>query len=271
VHCQPGDELEVDDAPAAASGWQDAWRTRLRRARPWVERVHGWLLPPRCVLCLDPGRGPTLDLCAACEADLPVVGTACPCCGEALVEAATPPRACARCLVDPPPYSRVIAPFRYAWPVDALVRGFKYHGQLAHGRVLGTLLAEAVLAAGAAVPPLLVPVPLHPARERERGYNQSWELARVAARLLDVAVAPTLCVRTRATPPQATLDAAARRTNLAGAFAVRRPPGTSHVALVDDVLTTGATLAALAAALLTAGVRRVDCWTVARASGPSPG
>jgi ComF family protein len=181
------------------------------------------------------------------------------------------PDLCSRCTTDPPPYAHVIAPFRYAWPVDALVRGFKYHGQLPHGRVLGTLLANAVHAQGAALPQLVVPVPLHPARERERGYNQAWELARVVGRLLDLPVAPALCERTRATPPQASLDRAARRANLAGAFAVRRAPGAMHVALVDDVLTTGATISALACALLAAGVNRVDCWAVARASGPSPG
>jgi ComF family protein len=218
---------------------------RRRRARAWADRLHGWLLPPRCVLCLDPGQAPTLDLCPACEAELPVLAPT----GAA------------------PPFARVVAPFRYAWPVDALIRGFKYHGQLPHGRVLGTLLAGAVLAGGTPLPQLIVPVPLHPARERERGYNQAWELARVVGRLLDVPIAPTLCARTRATPPQASLDAAARRANLAGAFAVTRRPGALHVAVVDDVLTTGATVAALATALLGAGVKRVDCWTVARAAG----
>jgi ComF family protein len=230
------------DSALRPSGVRSGW------ARTWTDRLHGGLLPPRCVLCLDPGRAPALDLCPACEAELPVLGPPC----------------------EAPPFARVVAPFRYAWPVDALIRGFKYHGQLPHGRVLGTLLAEAVLACGTPLPQLIVPVPLHPARERERGYNQAWELARVAGRRLDVPIAPTLCARTRATPPQASLDAAARRANLAGAFAVTRPPGARHVALVDDVLTTGATVAAVAAALLGAGVTRVDCWTVARASGAPP-
>jgi ComF family protein len=235
------------------------------RAQEWFDRLHGCLLPPRCVLCLDPGRPPTLDLCGACEADLPRHGPACPRCGDARGGESAP---CARCALAPPPYARVLAPYRYAWPVDALVRGFKYHGQLPHGRVLGTLLAEAVLADAAPLPQLLVPVPLHPSRERERGYNQAWELARVAGRLLGIPVAPTLCARTRATPPQATLDAAARRANLAAAFAVRAPPGAAHVAVVDDVLTTGATLAAVSSALLAAGVTRVDGWAVARAVAP---
>jgi ComF family protein len=267
VHCQPESRPEVDDGFRAAAERSSA---RRRVVREWVDRLHGWLLPPRCVLCLDPGRSPALDLCPACEADLPVFGPACARCGEANADATAGASAdaagpCARCSRDPPPYSRVVAPFRYAWPMDALVRGFKYGAQLPHGRVLGTLLAEAVLSSGAPLPALLVPVPLHPARERERGYNQAWELARVAGRLLDVPVAPALCERTRATTAQASLDAAARRANLAGAFSVRRPPGVLHVALVDDVLTTGATASALASALHGAGVQRVDCWTVARA------
>lgn len=150
------------------------------------------------------------------------------------------------------------------------MRGFKYHGQLPHGRVLGTLLAEAVLESGTVLPQLLVPVPLHPDRERERGYNQAWELARVTGSILEVPVDPTLCARTRATQPQANLEAMARQQNLAGAFAVRRAPGVAHVALVDDVLTTGATLGALATVLLRSGVQRVDAWAVARAERREP-
>ena len=261
MHCQPAGGPEVDDA-----GFGGGRAAPQGRAREWLDRLHGWLLPPRCVLCLDPGRPPTLDLCAACEADLPLHGPACPRCGEACGGAAA---ACSRCAAAPPPYTRVVAPFRYAWPVDALVRGFKYHGQLPHGRVLGTLLAEAVLADAGPLPQLLVPVPLHPSRERERGYNQAWELARVAGRLLGIPVAATLCARTRATPPQATLDAATRRANLDAAFTVRRPAHAAHVAVVDDVLTTGATLTAVATTLLAAGVTRVDGWAVARAAAPT--
>jgi ComF family protein len=231
---------------------------------PWrsaVERVHGWVLPPRCVLCLDPGRVPLLDLCPACLAELPAMPIACPRCAEPLHGAA-----CVACAASgPPPYERALAAYRYAWPVDALVRGFKYHGQLAHGRVLGTLLAEAVLSAEVAPPDLIVPVPLHPERERERGYNQAWELARVAARRLGVRAAAEACRRVRHTAPQASLDAAARRANLAGAFVAPRPLPGARVAVVDDVLTTGATLGAVADALHAAGVAHVQVWTVARA------
>lgn len=173
--------------------------------------------------------------------------------------------ACAKCATAPPAFASALAAFRYDWPVDALVRGFKYHGRLPHGRVLGTLLAEAVLARAATLPDAIVPVPLHPSRERERGYNQAWELARVAGRVLGVRAYASGCVRLRETPPQAGLDAAARRTNVVGAFGVSRSFEGRHVAIVDDVMTTGATVAALASALLAEGARRVDAWAVARA------
>jgi ComF family protein len=216
--------------------------------RPWLQRAQGWLLPPTCVLCLDPGQPPTRDLCAACEADLP-----------------RSPE-----LAPPAAFDAALAPFAYDWPVDALIRDFKYHGRLAHGRVLGTLLADAAgaaLSGGEPVPQALVPVPLHPRRERERGYNQAWELARVLGRELGIPVVANLVLRTRETPPQASLDAAARRTNLVGAFALRRAPGVERIALVDDVLTTGATLGELARVLRAAGAGRVTAWTVARATG----
>jgi len=229
--------------------------------RAWAERLQGWLLPPRCVLCLDPGRvEPLLDLCADCEAELPRTATPCVRCGAPGGGEA----GCTRCAGRALPYAAVVAPFRYAWPIDALVRGFKYHGRLPYGRVLGTLLAEALLASGAPRPQLLVPVPLHPTRERERGYNQALELARVLGRTLGVPVAAALCERRRATAAQAGLAAAERQANVAGAFSVRGVPP-AHVALVDDVMSTGATLAALEAVLRAAGAARVDAWAVARA------
>jgi ComF family protein len=223
-------------------------------------RVQGWMLPPRCVLCLDPGQAPALDLCADCASDLPAVPTSCPRCAEPASGAE-----CAHCATAPPPYVRAFAAHAYAWPVDALVRGFKYHGQLPYGRVLGTLLAEAVATARLPAPDLIVPVPLHPARERERGYNQAWELARVVAATLRTPAAPNACRRVRATAPQANLDAAARRANLSGAFVVPRALRGARVAVVDDVLTTGATLGAVANALHDAGAAEVQVWAVARA------
>ena len=248
-------------------------RVRLgsHRVATALETLQGWLLPSRCVLCLDPGQSPTLDLCPACEADLPSNAPACPLCAspQAAAGPGAPAEPCARCRADPPPFAAAVVPYRYAWPADALVRRLKYGRQWTHARVLGHLLAVHAAAAAAAaqrpLPQRLLPVPLHPDRERRRGANQAWEIAHAAGRRLGIAVDARALERCRDTPPQAGLDARHRLTNLAGAFRVRALRGARHVALVDDVMTTGTTLRALATELLAAGVERVEAWAVARA------
>jgi len=156
-----------------------------------------------------------------------------------------------------------IAPLLYAAPVDRWQPRFKFHQDLAAGRLLARLLADAC--ADSPRPDAVVPVPLHHARLRARGYDQALELARIVSRSLRLPLRTDLLLRARATRPQSELDAAARQANLRGAFAVRpRAVPPAHVALVDDVMTTGATLHAAAAALREAGVARVDAWVCAR-------
>jgi ComF family protein len=156
--------------------------------------------------------------------------------------------------------------------VAHLLHGLKYRGQLAVARVLGTLLVEQVVAAELHLHlDILLPVPLHPVRHAGRGYNQSTELARWIARRLGCPLEPGLAARRRHTPPQVGLSLEQRRSNLAGAFAVSGLARGRHFTLVDDVTTTGSTLAELARALLTAGATGVDAWCVARAErGDSP-
>jgi ComF family protein len=156
---------------------------------------------------------------------------------------------------------------RYDYPADGLIKGFKYGRRLAVGRVLGELMAERL--AGRALPALVLPVPLHPARERERGFNQATELARPLAAALGLALDAGLCRRVRATPSQSALDRRTRARNLRGAFALSRALPADEVAIVDDVVTTGATAAALAATLRRAGVRRIEIWSAARATAPA--
>ena len=236
----------------------------------WLINVQALLLPPYCVLCGGAGQLPVLDLCGPCEAELPRNSYPCARCAVPLPAGTPIGAACGRCLERPPWFDAASVPFRYAYPLDHLVRDFKYHGRLAYARVLGTVLADHVRALAAPVPECLVPVPLHPARHRERGFNQSSEIARHVARHLGIALDERLCRRTRATADQTALTAKERRRNLRGAFALERPLRARHVAVVDDVLTTGSTVEELARTLKRGGVERVSVWAVARASPDQP-
>ena len=177
--------------------------------------------------------------------------------------------ACGECLERPPPFATAFAPFEYAAPLDQLVMRLKFGRNLAAGRVLSQLMLDALRAEPPPRPDALVPVPLHAARLRERGYNQALELARPLARALGIPLRIDLLERQRATAAQTDLDAAARRRNVRGAFGVAATAAVpAHIALVDDVMTTGTTLRECAKTLLRAGVARVDVWVIARAPKP---
>lgn len=172
---------------------------------------------------------------------------------------------CAACLKRPPPFDAAIAPLEYAGAVRHLVTRFKFGGRLSHGVPLAHHLLEAVRRDGVTdLPGALLPVPIHPRRLRERGYNQSLELARPLARHLGMPVLHLALQRVRATPPQMALPESARAANVRGAFVVRGEIP-AHVALVDDVLTTGATVGELARLLRARGCQRVEVWCAVRA------
>jgi len=232
----------------------------------------GLIAPPVCALCGGDGQRLNelwgLDLCTWCERACTPVADPCPRCGEpggAAVE-------CARCQRDPPPYDATFSLFRYEDPVDLLITNLKFRHELAPARVLGILFARAHARAARPLPQCLVPMPLHPARYRDRGFNQAAEIARhLAPRLRDAAgrrlgVRHDLLQRIRATDAQSGLPAAARAANLVGAFRTRSDhPVPAHIAILDDVMTTGHTAAAAALALKQAGCRRVEIWACARA------
>lgn len=225
-------------------------------------RAMSWLalqaLPLRCLVCASPGND-GLDLCAACHADLPWNDHACPLCALPLPPD-EPAEVCGACLREPPRQVAAAATFLYAPPIDRLVLRFKFHQDLAAGRLLSQLMLQAV--PDFAQHPLL-PMPLHGRRLRERGYDQARELARPLARDLKLPLWNGLC-RSRATMAQSTLDAEARRQNLRGAFAVQAAPP-PRLTLVDDVMTTGATLDAAVRALGRSGLREATLWVCARA------
>jgi ComF family protein len=230
---------------------------------PWLTRVLDRVYPPTCVLCGAPGDS-GLDLCAGCRADMPHNHHACPRCAIPLPEGQPPGTLCGPCQRRPPPFAASHAAFRYEDPVPVLIGGVKFRARLNLGRLLGQCLTLALLDQGAERPGLIVPVPLHPRRLRERGYNQALELAREVSASLAIPIDATACVRAAHTSAQVGLDDHERRRNVRGAFAVARPPSAPHVAILDDVVTTGSTVAELAGVLLAAGVERVDVWAVAR-------
>jgi ComF family protein len=232
----------------------------------WKQKVDGLLaalLPPRCLLCAGEGM-PGRDLCAGCLADLPRNTS---CCGRCALPLSNPAERCGICLKREPPFTMAWAPFRYAHPLDLLEARFKFHRDLAAGRLLAELMAEAAQQQlGAPLPGRLLCVPLHHQRLRERGYNQALELAKPLARALQIPLDADALIRVRNTSAQTGLDASARRRNLRAAFAPRDGADLpAHVAIVDDVMTTGTTLRECARVLLRIGVERVDVWALARA------
>lgn len=221
-------------------------------------RAARWLLPSRCMICREKGAYGS-DLCRYCTESLPWNMTACHRCGLPMPAQGE----CGACLTDPPPVAATTAVFVYGFPVDRLVPRFKFHQDLAAGRLLADLAAGTL--GRAPRPDALVPIPLHPHRLRERGYDQALELARALARSLSIPLLADRLVRVRATVPQSELPADARQRNVARAFGVTGAGSLpAHVALLDDVMTTGATLHAAARTLRAAGVRRIDAWAIAR-------
>ncbi|WP_202842617.1 ComF family protein [Luteimonas saliphila] len=228
----------------------------------WWRRLGIGLCPPRCLACREPAPAGD-DLCHACRTELPWNSSACPRCAVPLPDAGPPDTPCGACQRRPPPLQQAHAAFVYGAPLDRLLPRFKFHRDLAAGRLLADAMTERFAALPR--PEALLAVPLHRARLRRRGYDQALELARPLARALRLPLLDGTLVRARATAPQSELDAASRRRNLRDAFEVRRGIALpEHVVLVDDVMTTGATLHAAARALRVAGVARVDAWVCAR-------
>ena len=221
------------------------------------------LFPPTCLLCGAPGAAGR-DLCAGCAGDLPLNRCCCPRCALPLASPLPAGAVCGACQRRAPPFERALAALRYETPIPSLVAAAKFRGRLNAARLLGHLLAEAASLAAVPLPQALIPVPLHPDRLAVRGYNQSVEIARVVGHSLGLPVDIVSCRRVLATPPQAGLDERARRRNIWGAFAARSSVPWAHVAILDDVMTTGSTAAELTRVLRRAGAARVDVWAAAR-------
>ena len=235
-------------------------------ARGWRDRFVGMLrtaLPQACALCAAP-TGVEL-ICAACAGALPRLPHACPRCALPSAQGAL----CGQCLADPPAFERSQAAFVYAFPLDRLVQSFKYHGTLAYA----DWFAEAMLERRADPPQaeVLIPVPLARCRQRERGFNQALEIAKPLSRWTGIRLLPDSAIRVRDTPPQAALPWSERAKNIRGAFACAAVLTGSRVIVIDDVMTTGASLEEFANTLKRAGAASVENWLIARTLPPADG
>ena len=213
------------------------------------------LLPHHCLLCAAPDTAQ--PVCNSCYTYLPwLEASRCPQCALPTNDS----KICGACLAHPPRFDKVVAAFAYAWPLAPLIHQYKYAGNLA----LAPLLARALAAQITGNVDLIIPTPLDPARLRSRGFNQALEVARVVSRLTGVPLAAEACRRVRAGTPQAALPWRERAKNIRGAFVCDQDLRGKRVAVIDDVMTTGATLNELARNLRQAGAIEIHGWMVAR-------
>jgi ComF family protein len=230
----------------------------------WLKIIHKSFYPPICLICGSPGHR-ELDLCGICSASLPYNRICCKICGVSLPIGAAADL-CGKCALKKPNYDSTRAMFVYAEPVRYLIRSLKFRANYSCARLLGLLMADHLRSIDAPVPELIIPVPLHRNRLQQRGFNQSIELARPLSKIFRIPMPLDLCIRRRDTAPQYGLISRERQKNIRNAFTVSRRIEKSHVAILDDVITTGCTVNELARILRRCGVEMIDVWSIARAN-----
>lgn len=224
------------------------------------------LYPPRCLLC-DSAGVDDADLCEHCYQQLPFNKTACVTCALPLPSNTSAGAICGRCQKKPPLYDEAFSVFGYEQPMVWLIQQLKFNEKLAHVRLLGELVADSdcVKKIAELEDVCILPVPLHKKRLRQRGFNQSIELARALSKKTGWSMELHCVQRIRDTTAQTGLDAKARRKNIRGAFEVVEALSQKHVLIVDDVVTTGSTVNELSRVLKKSGVEKVTVLSLARA------
>jgi ComF family protein len=226
------------------------------------------LLPTTCLVCGAPGME-QWDLCDPCYQSLPDNEAACSMCGIPLPDASANELICGHCLLHPPPYHHCIAGWRYEPPMDYFVLGLKFNKDLTFARLMASLLAHRLLKHfnnQKHKPEVILPVPLHAKRLRQRGFNQAAEIAKILSRKLHLPLDMKACSRPKMTLPQAELPADERKRNMSKAFVYQPASPYSRVAIVDDVMTTGHTVNELAKTIQKHHKTIIDVWVCARAN-----
>lgn len=204
------------------------------------------------------------DLCEPCHNELPILTHFClQCAGKIILS-----QGCEKCFKNPPPFDMTHALFSYEDSIKRLILNLKFQKALINAKIFGELLTIKIRDEwykNDSLPDVIIPIPLHTKRLKKRGYNQALEIARPIHKFLKIPIDITSCQRIKYTAPQATLHADKRQENVKNAFVVYKDFSNQHVAILDDVITTGSTITALALALKKAGAKRIDVWCCARA------
>ncbi len=221
-----------------------------------IAPLRTYLFKQNCTLC-DAPTNSEFSLCTACVQDLPLAPRpSCPQCGLS-----TQGDVCGKCLKQQPYFDATHALFTYNYPVDALLQHYKYNNALYLSQTFAQLLSAKMQDTEIDI---IIAMPLHPSRIKERGFNQSLELAKIIAKQHDIVLDSISCNRIKNTPPQASLPLKNRLKNMQGAFACNNTFSGKHIALIDDVMTTGSSLNELAKTIKKAGARKVSCYVLAR-------
>ncbi|MCK4708276.1 MAG: ComF family protein [Gammaproteobacteria bacterium] len=239
-----------------------------------IKRILDIIYPRRCVLCLQtqPHQiNSKLDLCVACQSDLLPLTSACYQCGIPL-EDSKPGQLCGQCLQKRPAFDHVISIYHYQNPLIWLIQQMKFHNKPTIAYLLGQLMAKQLAfflpLKNFSKPEVIIPVPLHYKRQYERGFNQAEEFAKIISTRLDCTIDTQFLERSLPSQQQSGLDAGQRRKNVKGIFRIKNKKQYSykHIAIIDDVMSTGSTVNEIAKTLKKAGVEKVDVWVLARAS-----
>ena len=230
----------------------------------WLKNNLSFSVSRQCLLCLSPANNKH-SLCLDCENDLPGNTDHCLICSAPFAITSNQKKlVCGKCQKNPPQYTSSTIPHIYSSPIKQLITQLKFHSNLAHAPLLAHGFVKAIQQRKAKLPECIIPVPLHPKRLRDRGFNQALELARLVSKQLDVPLNYSLCKRNKVTPFQSGLSAKERKQNLKNAFSLEQIHNYKHIAIFDDVVTTGTTVNELAKQLKSSGVEVVEVWAIAR-------
>lgn len=222
-------------------------------------------MPHTCIIC-GHLSGRSQDMCWQCLNNLPILTQTCSQCANLLPTGYTGKR-CGQCVKNAPPFDRTFALWDYQPPIPLLITQLKFHQDLVCARILGEFLLAAIRKEwyrDQRLPDLLIPMPLHTKRLQERGYNQALEIARPIIKALKIPISNTICLRIKATEAQTTIPTASRKQNVSQAFKVQGNVSGLHIAVLDDVITTGHTITTLTETLKQAGAATIDVWCCAK-------